>query len=415
MNLIRLLFGLAICATFSYSPSHANADDSPDELIEKLLATHWEKSGANKAAAQLIYESDRQLQNHPKVMLAYSINRMQHNRQRDALAIVKRLNQVEASNADAWMLRIWLEALTDNYDQSLVAITQFRQNFSQPDKIDPETQKELHLRLGRVIGYMQGPVNHKINPDILAAALAAAIDGMTPNQLQRFNSERNKVLAKFDALSKTNAAKLADEKLKVQINNDLEADKRQKQNKDLQDQASQLMPLIDKARADADDQINNLRAEISPLESQQVTIGNQITDLKSDLSLMYSDLIRLQTNWPNHPDIIWIAANIRNRERDLSGLYRQSRDVAARINQLGGRMRQVRAMANSRIHSLNQQLKQLELTRRKNDRRLNQLSKGPKVATGKKLALDNRVISLKTYDPFPLELYRVAMVEKLTK
>ena len=406
---------LLVPALLSGSARDGTADDLPDTFVKQLLETYWERGlENNKASAACFSRAQQSHPNHESVLLAYVANRMQHRVNRDALQMARVLNRLHPTNLDGWLMRVWLEALTDNYNQSLVAMIQMQRQIKQ-QQVDPAIANGLYSRLGRLIGYMQGPVQGKVTPDTLQTALRSLAVGMDQAQLDLFNLEREKVLNRFEGLSQTHARKIADDRDDQLKADQIEAANLERRNMDLRQQADQVAPRIDQVRNERDREIAALRSQVPPVESQLESTEADLRAVRFDLQLMYDDLFRLQARNPHHPHIPYLVNQIRNAEWSLSGLTATGRDLSARLSGLYLQLEQVRAGFDARLARLNNEIEMLDRQRRKNNRRLGELARGPRVAAGKIDALKERVEALTTYDPFPFELVRLELADKLIK
>ena len=88
-------------------------------VVDSLLNKYWKKSRVNRDASRELYVTSK-FANDESVLHAYTLNRMQHNRMKDARAVAETFSNNFPSNTDSWLLKIWLEGLTDNYNQSLI-------------------------------------------------------------------------------------------------------------------------------------------------------------------------------------------------------------------------------------------------------------------------------------------------------
>ena len=104
---------LAICVLFLATPSTVAANE-PDPVTLQLLVEMWEKNTKNREGSQALFEM--QASAGEQVLMAYTLNRMKHNRYRDARIPASELTRTFPKNLDGWMLKIWLDTVTNNYD-----------------------------------------------------------------------------------------------------------------------------------------------------------------------------------------------------------------------------------------------------------------------------------------------------------
>lgn len=390
------------------APTPPTTSVSAEKTAQLLLNEHWEKNLANRESSTEAYSHH---QGDTDVLLAYTLNRMQHRRYREARASARTLTIRNPDDVNGWMLRVWLEALGDNFDQSLLAMRTLREKMDVV-KLEPAKENELLQRLGRLIGYMQGPVNDKVNPDILAASLLSVTKSLNQDQMKLFNTSREGTLQKYEDVTKKNNQKVDDETKRVKDANEVQTKNLSEKNVEMNERVKELEPKIEALEQEGYAALERVQAEAAPLQNEIGYLENQLNSQIFALDSLYNDYYFFQQNNPRNPNLYYINLQINDRQLAINSIRRQLRNVDRQLAAVNDRADQVRNSYNSRIDAIEKELKRIGYVRNRNERKLLKLAKGPKVASGKLDALTTRAVALKTYDPFPLELMREEVLRK---
>ena len=119
---LETVVALAVCAT-SVSTRTARADEAPAKAaMVHLLDAGWSTALPARAAADKAYEEVVQLAaGDPRGEYAYVLVLLQQRRYEDAGKQLDQLIDREDSDLRAWRARIWLSALTKNYQAAMAA------------------------------------------------------------------------------------------------------------------------------------------------------------------------------------------------------------------------------------------------------------------------------------------------------
>ena len=412
-----LIVATAIWATLLIENGSAQDDQPLNHQIvaKRLLKDYWEKESGNRDAASVFWANHKSAANsNSDALLAYVYNRMRHARIREALKAATELNELDPRHVDGWLVRIWLETTTDNFNRALVKMGLLKQELDLQTNLRPDIRSSILRKLGRLVGFMEGPVNRRVNIDTLEQAIATIASKLAPPELQTFNDERKKVIDRFTQVSATNSQTINNEKDRLQRVINVETQNLEQAKRDYDQRISQLAPQIDQLRLQADQQISVARQQAEPLEREAVSIDTAIANAQSDLNLLYWDLARFDNVAPRrNPNNVFIWRAIRNRQLDLNNLYARADAIAIQLADAVARVRQIEFEYGQRIDALNNEINQLGRAKNRSQKRLNKLAKGPVVASGKLQAMDNRVKSILTYDQFPLEMKRQELLNRL--
>ena len=388
-----------------------------------LLDARWDKNVANREYS--VKELERYPES-PEVVLAYTLNRMQHRRYKDALSSARKLQRLDPDELDGAVLHIWLETLSNNYEEALVAIKSLGPKLTGANNADKASLDWSLKRLGRLVGYMQGPAFDKVNADLVNDAIAVSTKGLTPEQLNIFNRNREEVLQKYETLLAQNRQFADNAQRKAEAENASQTQDLNAQNQRLEDRAQQLEPRIDQLRNEGIQKLEQIRTEARPLQQQLASLSNQIDSANFNLDSLYLNLALLNQNRRSanrrgglvYVDPVFsspslISIEIQNRLYEIDRLRYRYRIVADQLAEIESEAYRIQNEYGAAVGDVNSQLNSLDREKRRNDRQLTKLAKGPKVAKGKLGSLRNRTGALKTYDPISLEVYRQTFLQKL--
>jgi hypothetical protein len=395
------------------SPPAAPIDVETSTPIRQLLTEQWERDPVAEAASKDLFRSVQQ--NNANLLLAYSLNRIQHNRVDDAKSVAEEMTKNFPKNLDGWMLLAWLNTLSDRYDTALINLRSMKKQIDKNDKLSPASELALYKRLGRLIGYMQGPVADRVNDDIMDGTVLQITAGLPPEALKTFHENRNDVLKQFDALLKSQGQKTQVELAKVKIQNDNETIALEREIQLFEQTESQLIPEKQRLRQEATRQISIIEQQAQSLEQQLANISSDIRETEQDLQYMAIDLFNAQNLPPRlRPSLFYLQNQIRNAQLALSALRSNGNQVSNQLGLLRAQIIRTQNAFNQQVREIDKEIKRVNGAKRRNLAKLARLAAGPEVADGKKDAMRNKATALRTYDEFPLLIYRQELLEKLT-
>ncbi len=408
-RIVLLLFGIVYGQIIDVDTPRPSVVDAR-QAAKSLLQSGWEKNQANR---EMSLEDFSPHVTDPEFLLAFTLNRMQHSRYTEALASANSLTKSAPEVLEGWVLRIWLDTLTDNYEQALASMRPFKDEFDKANKLDDQTRNEIIAQLGRLFGYMQGPVEKDVNAAFLNATMVAVTNGFDQAQMDLFNKNREAVLTQFEDLSKAHDQTISNEEARVAQNNVVETQNINNQNVLIEQRINELQPRFDALEQEAYAKLDQVSAEIEPLQREASLVDSQLNSSLYTLDTMFNEYYFYQQNYRRHPNLPYLLLQIRDQQFVIGSLRNQLRSINSQIYAAEDRAAQIQADYEDRISQISDELESMGVARRKNERRLGKLAAGPDVARGKLTALSNRAKALKTYDPFPLELARQRTLEQL--
>ena len=401
---------------------HADAQADSSVIVEKLLVDHWDKNKANREVAGSLL---RQASGDRGVLLSYSLQRIQQNRKKDAVKSIESLTKNFPTDIDGWLLKTWLDTVTDDFDRALLGMLSLKKAIDDPAaKVDDVTKRQSLRRMGRMIGYFSGPVKSKVNEDVLDQAIAGVTAGLAADDLKLVNDQRDRVLAEFEKMTKNRDAKKTEVTVKAQAQADVKKKQLEQANKILDDQQNKITPEIARLEDQAQDRVTSLRSEITPLENAGSRVNANIANAENRLYFLQLEIFRLQNfRTGDAAQDVFIDQQIGfslNRLRflqfDLRQLYGERDRIFNQINGIGFQIAATQNRVGGQINNLNGEIENVNREKRRNIKQIGKISADPSRRAASKLgALDERAQAFSTYDSFPIELYRLKLMDRFLK
>lgn len=421
--IVAATFGWAACCCFLFcsncdaqilSPPAKPIEAQASTPIRRLLNEDWERAPKIAVRAKTTFESATQFTD--DLLVAYMFNRIRHNQTSEAKLAAQELTDRHADNLDGWMLKTWLNTLTDDFDLALINMRMFKKQIDAQKNLPEQTKQQIYGRLGRLVGYFQGPVADRVNDDLLNGTIRELAAGMQPQILKTFNQNRDRVLKQHDDLLIEQGKKTRVILDKTKLENQAEAAQLDQQNKLLEQTQAQLLPQKQKISADATSQIAAVEQQAYQLQQQLTRLSGEIAATNLDLQLLYQDLA-LILNQPSEfrQSTFFLRNQIRSAELALSSLRQSARLTSNQLGGLQSQVLQIEASANQQTNEIDKEIKRVNNSKQRNLSKLTKIAKGPEVAAGKRKSLKSRITGLRTYDKLTLELYRQDMLSQLSK
>jgi hypothetical protein len=407
---------VSIC--FGYTPSQA---DDLDPIVRQLLVDHWDKGSKARNTSKTLFFAATASE---EVLLAYTLNRIKHNRYREARVPADELTRDYPKNLDGWTLRIWLDAVSDNYDRSLIGIQMMKRNMGDVTDLDEAHAAELFSRVARVVGYLQGPVSQKVNQATLNATLVKFVNGMSAKQIQRFNDERNRVLDHYDQLVKQASDLQKVESEKATNGAKIEVAAIEAQNKAIDSRRQQIQPERNRIQTEGEQRVSALESQLSPLQSELAGLRGTIGSLEFTLRDVLQARLIQQGILLREQDP-FVRQLIRDRlfqidldagaiQNDLFNSRARADSVAVQLNSLLRERQRVGNQYSLQLGQLNEEARQNDRQQRRNTSQLKKIATGTQATSPKVRIANSQIDALSTYDPFPIEMFRQDYINQLT-
>jgi len=422
------LWRLASAPLLLLAPALASADEAEARAaIAKLLDVGWATTPQARVAADLQRdEVARTASGDPRALAAAWLVLLQQRRYDDGLKRIDEHLVRSPNDLNALRAKAWVQAILKNYPAALVSADKLSQQLAaDPPQTEAEREdhKELIGFLGRLLGYLGGPVAATVNQEQRKAAEKAILARLEASRQPLFEDAFNGVLAKFiamtdessDARDQAVAAAVAE---KDKTLAEIEADRQQAAAR-----AKELEERRKSVQAEFQGELEQIAKEDRPLVQQLAQLDSRAAVLNRDLATYQIEIDRLTRlaageNDPARRQQLLFEADrlaiVASRiEGDLVAANRLARGVQAQRAALATRQAQAQSNANTQVQRIDRELTDLTKRERRNDsieKRASRPNVGP---TSKARALSAQATALSTYDQFPLEAAKAKLLESL--
>ena len=422
------LWRLASAPLLLLAPALASADEAEARAaIAKLLDVGWATTPQARVAADLQRdEVARTASGDPRALAAAWLVLLQQRRYDDGLKRIDEHLVRSPNDLNALRAKAWVQAILKNYPAALVSADKLSQQLAADPpqtQAEREDHKELIGFLGRLLGYLGGPVAATVNQEQRKAAEKAILARLEASRQPLFEDAFNGVLAKFiamtdessDARDQAVAAAVAE---KDKTLAEIEADRQQAAAR-----AKELEERRKSVQAEFQGELEQIAKEDRPLVQQLAQLDSRAAVLNRDLATYQIEIDRLTRlaageNDPARRQQLLFEADrlaiVASRiEGDLVAANRLARGVQAQRAALATRQAQAQSNANTQVQRIDRELTDLTKRERRNDsieKRASRPNVGP---TSKARALSAQATALSTYDQFPLEAAKAKLLESL--
>jgi hypothetical protein len=419
-----LIVGLV--PVFIEAPARADEAEA-NAAIVKLLQVGWTGNFQARAASDLQYEEVLRLAaGDPKALTASWLVLMQQRRYDVALKRIDECLAKQPGDYQALRAKAWTQAILKNHQGALLTADKISQQMTEEPpitKTDAEQHEELIGFLGRLLGFLGGPVADVVNQEQRKNVERQIVGRLEESQKPLFEEARDGVLARHIELSDSKA----DERGKAIET--AEADKEKTlqevaaERDEIAGRAEELQSRTEKLQSELKDELAELERQDAPLASELARLDARATLLNRDLFAYQADIDRFERLAASEKDpvrrqqylfeadrLIVIANRI---DADLAGINRLGRNVQSQRAALALRAQQAQANAAGQVARIDREMQDLA----KRDKRADGIEKrAGRPATGttsKVRSLGAQATALTTYDQFPLEAAREKLLESL--
>lgn len=413
---------------FSVSCGPLAADDAAErEAIAKLLDVGWKTTPSARAAADVQFDAiQRQVGATPLALEAALLVLIQQRRYDVAARRADELLAKSPTDLTAQRAKVWIAVVLKNYSAAMLAADKLsRQLAEDPPRADDEQaiHDELQSFLGRVYGFLGGPVADNVNQEERKASEREIAERITAARRATFEDARDGVIAKFLDLTGDKdderqrvidqAAAARDKTLK-----ELESDKEA-----ISGRLKELDARKSKLQSDLRDEVAEIAKDDQPLVQELARLDARAKSLNRDLFAYEAEIGRLRTLLDNEMDpnlrfryqmeIDRLALAASRLESDLFSVRRLAEGVQGQRAALVARQRRAQAAAADQAQRIDKEIGNLGKRDRVNDALEKRVNKAPSGTTSKTRALTAQATALSTYDQFPLEAARQRLLEVL--
>jgi hypothetical protein len=413
---------------FSVAIQPAGADEVRErEAIAKLLTVGWAATPKARAAADAQYDEVRRLAGAtPAALEASLLVLLQQRRFDEAARRADELLAKSPTDLTAQRAKIWIVTVGKNYSAAMLAADKLSQQLANdPPRAEDEQaiHDELHSFLGRIFGFLGGPIADNVNQDERKASERRIVDRITETRRIKFEQARDGVVAKFLDLT-------GDQDEERQRVIDQTATAREKTLKELESEKEAIAGRVkeldgrkDKLQSELRDELAEIAKDDQPLVQELARLDARARALNRDLLGYESEIGRLQSlvageKDPNRRfqlqleiDRLSLAAS--RLESDLLSVRRLADGVGAQRAALLARQRKAQSAADEQADRIDKETSNLAKRDRVNDAIEKRVNKPASGTTSKTRALAAQATALSTYDQFPLEAARQKLLESL--
>lgn len=410
----RIVLTVVIAATATTVVGDAHADATLRE-VQELFRLGWSTSFKDRASADNQFEAVKQVAaGNLDAYYAHSLVLIKQRRYQEAAKLLDDLVRADSGNVHYLRAKAWLDALTKNYESSLLTLDRLGQQVAELDEKLQTQRRELSGFLGRMLGFLEGPVGNSSTQATVAASKAKIVARLTPEEQSVLQDECRGVMVRYkltiaDYEAAEEEARQDAEDQRDQLLEDLE---RQRQRMD--DRKKDLAPEREKLREEAQSELDQLIKEEQPLLQQFRQLEQQATIVRRELLLLTGEIFRLQSyaERQQDPSIRLSLLNESSRlslltrryDVDLLALERRASSINQQRAEIRSRAQQAQQRYAAEFGQIDTELADIAKQERRNE--LEERKEQRSRITGKTRvtrAMAAKAAALGTYEDFPLE------------
>jgi hypothetical protein len=342
-------------------------------------------------------------------------------RQRLDEYLAKAPDDLQALRAKTWVL-----AILKSYPAAMLAADQLSAQLAAPAAAtapDRTEHDELIAFLGRLTGYLGGPAADAVNQEERKALEKKLLARLADSPKLVFEEARDGVLSKYieitdhslEARERAAAAAVAEKERTLA---ELQADREK-----IADRAKELDDRKSKVRDAFNEELAEVAKQDQPLVRELSNLNGRAKSLNGTLLLYAAEIDRLlrlaaseksnagKQQYQFQADQLALLAT--QVSADLAGVNRMIQGVQNQRASLAQRQSQAQANAASQVDRIERELESLVKRDRRNDGLEKRAARPVSASTAKTRSLSAQATALSTYDAFPLEAAKAALLESL--
>jgi DNA repair exonuclease SbcCD ATPase subunit len=358
--------------------------------------------------------------------LAWLLVLLQQRRYDEAQTQAEALVTRDAADTTALRAKTWIATLLKNYDVAMLAADRLSEQLAARPPMNDEEQAvhdDLLKFLGRLYGFLGGPVAEAVNQDARKAAEKRILARIPDSRRALFEEARDGVVFKFlDTIGEKDDARLkaiaaaaaAKDKTLKEIDDERQA---------ITDRAQDLDENRAKLQSELRDELAEIAKEDRPLVQDLASLEARAGSLNRDLLSYDIEIGRLrsQADRERNEDLrrqllreadrlAFIASRLQS---DLILLNRQADSIQALRAGLAARQQKAQASVTDQVRRIDQELTALAKRDKRNDAIEKRAGRPASGVTSKGRALAAQASAFSTYDQFPLEAAKAKLLESL--
>lgn len=410
-------------------PAPASADDAEARAaIVKLLDVGWKTTPQARLATNAQYVEVLKLVGRAdeRAARAAMLVLMQQRRYDD----VPRQIEVVLTNAPndlpAWRAKVWVLTLLKNYSQALIAAEKLGEFL--PAETEGTNERELEAReyvafLGRIFGYLGGPLVDAANQEQRKAAERKLVDSLSDARRATFVEARDGVLQRFIEMSdakdeQREKAKAAAETEKEKTLQEVAAVREQNQKRldELKYERDKINSELKEELAEIGRVDQPLVTELARLSASAATINRNLFNLDQQIGILQAQAAREKD--PNLRALLFsqidsLQFQYSRVQGDLAAVERLAAGVNAQRQQLAARQQQAQNNAAGQMSGLDKEYQGLVKSDKRATADERRAGRPAATLTSSSLALGATALALSTYDQYPLDEAKAKLLDSL--
>lgn len=375
----------------------ANQVVANDQVSQQLLTEFWSTTKGKASTQYFAAQTDRTAES----VYAFALVKTKQHDVKMALRAIEVLQKMEPKNGKPLRLKTWLQLRQDEVEAAMGSLIEYISLIDQDSRLSAFERKEAMEFAGRVLGFLDGPVAHKVNGGDRDAAVDQISARMTPEDGKAFEAGYTSVMNQFSGLMS--------EKVKV------DAD------------AAAEDAVVQQAK------FASLAAKEKELHEAEQRTAKERERTRAQITKGLTDIARKDLTFANQPRVYGTYAvrshyplhHVTGGSASKSHMYKHGtghkvvgyvarpwfrhagyNDLYARRNILAGHYNELRDLGAGQMNSLSKELKEISKAKNRTmNQKLRALRPSGKIVT-QSVALKSKARSIMTYEQFPLEIER---------
>ena len=406
---------VAICV-MARPAAAANPDPRFKAAIQSMLDSGWRTTSTGREDAESHFARAQELSPADvRGPYAFALVQIKHHRYTDAAETIADVLEADPKHWGAWQARIWLAVIAKKYSSAMSDLEGLAKAMPREEAAGEaeEMFQDLAQMMGRVFGFMSGPMSKSVKEDQLADCEDRVLVKLTTGRRAAFEKGRRAVAEKFAEMQQDKFVSKTDAVEQEQKQKDTQLDKLKEQKATVDDEKASVDKQATAARATAEKTVGAIDAQAAPMFVTLNGLNAQATTLQGSVASLAAEVALLQEQAAVEADATQrqlLLVQIGVSGRSLAQLEGRLAGVAAQINQIRA---QLQALDNQRGAAIAAYEAEMNRLGRKADTlaRSEKLLKGataeasrPVTGSNPKVrALSAGMLALSTYQDFPLE------------
>jgi len=281
--MLRTRLVIGCLAAVALGTSCAAAAEQPQGAglaveVKKLFQLGWDRTQESRRQAAEQYDRlDRLAPADSRIPYAYALVQLRQYRYAEAARLLDQSLRRDKNNLAAKKLQIWLAVLTKQYNQALVQMRGLAELLGGKDAAAGlRRADDLPAFLGRISGYLAGPVRPQVSQPALTACQGRIVARLATPEKTAFEQARRHVLDQFSGAAEAVELSATEAQL-------LAAQRKDHVLEELDRKLQQAEAQIAEQRARAAKRQEQLKYEIEKLTAESENINNTRAQLQSHL------------------------------------------------------------------------------------------------------------------------------------